>query len=282
MTDKALVPIEQKQVVFYDDEITAVLVNKVGEREIYVSIRQMCELLGVSYQGQMRRINDDPVLSRQVKGVNITFTPSGGRGGGTLITNCLPIDYLNGWLFGINANRVKEEVRDRLILYQEKCYRALANAFREGQLTTDPDLDELLQASESEAAQAYRMLQALVKLARNQVLMESQITEQSRRLDIHDRQMAVYAERLEEIESTLGDTAHHVTPEQAMQISQAVKAVAHELGKRSKRNEYGGVYGELYRRYGINSYKALPKSKFDDALNWLNDWLQSFISDTPF
>lgn len=173
-------------------------------------------------------------------------------------------------------------MRDRLVLYQEKCYRVLADAFREGQLSTDSDLDELLQVSESEAAQAYRMLQALVKLARNQVLMESQITEQSRRLDIHDRQLAVYAERLEEVESALGDTAHHVTPEQAMQISQAVKAVAHELGKRTKRNEYGGVYGELYRRYGINSYKALPKSKFDDALSWLNDWLQSLISNVPF
>lgn len=67
-----------------------------------------------------------------------------------------------------------------------------------------------------------------------------------------------------------------------MQISQAVKAVAHELGKRTKRNEYGGVYGELYRRYNINSYKILPKSKFEDALNWLNEWLQSMISDSPF
>ncbi|NHZ72704.1 MAG: hypothetical protein GWP17_06445 [Aquificales bacterium] len=42
------------------------------------------------------------------------------------------------------------------------------------------------------------------------------------------------------------------------------------------------VYGELYRRYSINSYKALPKYKFDDALTWLNDWLQSLINDTPF
>jgi hypothetical protein len=35
----------------------------------------------------------------------------------------LPIDYLNGWLFGINAKRVKEDVRDRLIIYQERCYK---------------------------------------------------------------------------------------------------------------------------------------------------------------
>jgi len=82
--------------VFYDDEITAILVEENGERELYVSIRQMCDLLGVSYQGQIRRINDDPVLSTKVKGVNITFTPSGGRGGGAQQTNCLPIDYLNG------------------------------------------------------------------------------------------------------------------------------------------------------------------------------------------
>jgi hypothetical protein len=58
-----------------------------------VSLRQMCDLLGISYQGQMRRIKDDPVLAKQVKGVNITFTPSGGRVGGTQTTNCLPIDY---------------------------------------------------------------------------------------------------------------------------------------------------------------------------------------------
>lgn len=79
-----------------------------------------------------------------------------------------------------------------------------------------------------------------------------------------------------------GDPERFVTPDQVMQISQSVKAAAHKLGRRSARNEYGGVYGELYRRYGINSYKALPKGKFEDALNWLNEWLQSLVSDTLF
>ncbi len=30
----------------------------------------------------------------------------------------LPLDYISGFLFGINADRVKPEVRDRLIQYQ--------------------------------------------------------------------------------------------------------------------------------------------------------------------
>jgi hypothetical protein len=30
----------------------------------------------------------------------------------------LPVNFLNGWLFGIDSNRVKPEIRDRLIAYQ--------------------------------------------------------------------------------------------------------------------------------------------------------------------
>jgi hypothetical protein len=56
---------------------------------------------------------------------------------------------------------------------------------------------------------------------------------------------------LEKIESTLGDTGRLVTPDQARQISQAVKAVAIALGKKSGRNKFGGVFGELYRKFGI-------------------------------
>jgi hypothetical protein len=54
------------------------------------------------------------------------------------------------------------------------------------------------------------------------------------------------------------------------------------LGKQTKRNEYGGVYGELYRRYGITSYKLLPAAKFEAAMKWLDEWLQSITGSTPF
>jgi hypothetical protein len=32
------------------------------------------------------------------------------------------------------------------------------------------------------------------------------------------------------------------------------------------------VYGELYRRFGIASYKELPANQFDAAMDFLNDW----------
>ena len=99
---KALVPVEQKQVVFYEDEVTAVLVEQTGKLEVYVPIRPICELLGVDWPSQYRRINRDPVLSNKLTGVVVTTTPDPiTGGGGPQTTRCLPLDYLNGWLFGI-------------------------------------------------------------------------------------------------------------------------------------------------------------------------------------
>jgi ferritin-like metal-binding protein YciE len=276
MTDeKALVPIEQKQVLFYDDEITAVLVQLQDEQQVYIPLRPICEYLGLDWSAQTRRIRRDPVLSKWATFVAITATnPEEAQKGGNPNMLCLPLDYLNGFLFGVSATRVRPELQERVILYQERCYKVLSEAFQEGRLTSDPAFDDLL-ASDTPAAQAYKIAAAIMKMARQQLMLEAQ-------LETHTTQLADHENRLELVEEQLGDTKRHITPEQAMQISQAVKAVAHELGKRTKRNEYGGVYGELYRRYNINSYKILPKSKFEDALNWLNEWLQSMISDSPF
>ena len=91
-----------------------------------------------------------------------------------------------------------------------------------------------------------------------------------------------YGERLERIESMLGDTGRYITPDQASQISQAVKTVALKLGKRSGHNEYGAVYGELYRKFGITGYKQLPTSQFQEAMNWLNDWRENLEGRLPF
>ncbi len=56
------------------------------------------------------------------------------------------------------------------------------------------------------------------------------------------------------------------------QISQAVKTVAMKLSEIIGANEYGGVYGELYRRFEMTRYKLLPASKFDKAMEFLTDW----------
>lgn len=41
----------------------------------------------------------------------------------------LPLDKLDGWLFGVSVNRVKPELRPRLIEYQRECFDVLAKHF---------------------------------------------------------------------------------------------------------------------------------------------------------
>ena len=56
-----------------------------------------------------------------------------------------------------------------------------------------------------------------------------------------------------------------------------------KLSETTGRNEYGGVYGELYRRFGITSYKLLPANRFQKAMDWLSAWYQNIADDeVPF
>lgn len=270
MTNKSLVPIVQKEVVFYEDVITAV---RTHDGKIYVPIRPICDLLGIDAASQRRRVQRDPVLSEQSRPCDV-ITTSQGQPAQRRSMLCLPLDFISGFLFGISAQRVKPEIKERLIRYQKECYQVLAEAFQDGRLTTESGFDDLL-ANDSPAAQAYKMAAAIMQMARQQILLEAQI-------ETHATKLVNHENRLEEIEATLGDPGHHITPDQAMQISQAVKTVAIALGKKTNRNEFGAVYGELYRQFGVTSYKLVPANRFEEAMKFLAQWHQDVEGDTPF
>lgn len=261
MAEKALVPIVQKEVVFYEDRLTAVLVDVNGEKHIYVPLRPICDYLGLQYTGQRDRIRRDPVLSENIHRIRISRDAAEGSDQEMV---CLALKFLPGWLFGLSVNRIKEELREKIIRYQRESYDVLWEAFQEGRLTTDSDFEDLL-SNDSPAAQAYKMATAIMKMARQQLMLEA-------RIETHSSKLIEHEQRLEEIESVLGDTGRYVTPDQAMQISQAVKAIAMEIQKKTKKNEYGAIYGQLYRQFGITSYKQLPANKFESAMKWLTDW----------
>lgn len=252
----SLVAIEQKEVAFYGDALVAV---RADDGHIYVSVRHMCDALGLTRQAQIRRIRRHTILEQGLKGGAILAPPSvDGRGGGHQQANLLRVDLVPLWLTGVSTKAVKEEIKPKLERFQHEAAKVLWEAFQDRQLTADSGFDTLLQQADDDAVQAYQMAQAIMKLARHQILMQAQIQN--------------HEERLEQIEAVLGDPGRHVTPDQASQISQAVKAIAMEVSKQTKTNAYGGVYGELYRRFGITSYKQLPAKKYQEAMEWLSEW----------
>ncbi|MEZ4642091.1 MAG: phage antirepressor N-terminal domain-containing protein [Chloroflexota bacterium] len=270
--EQELTPIEQRTVSFYGDELTAI---RASDGHIYVSVRHLCDALGLSRQAQVRRIKRDEVLVDGYKGGAIMAPPSAtGVGGGLQQAGLLRVDLVPLWLTGIRVSMVKEEIQAKLHRYKVEASRVLWEAFQEGRLTADPDFNALL-TQNTPAVQAYQMLQAMARLARQQILLEA-------RQELQQAQLRDHEQRLESIEATLGDPGRTITPEQASQISQAVKAIALILSKRSGSNQYGSVYGELYRKFGITGYKLLPAHKFSEAITWLTEWHQSLVGEEPF
>src|SRR4051812_32395928 len=76
----------------------------------YVPIKPICINLGIDWEGQRQRISRDSVLC---EGACMIKAPSVG---GEQDTLCLPLEYLNGWLFGIDERRVAPQIREPLIV----------------------------------------------------------------------------------------------------------------------------------------------------------------------
>ena len=92
--------------------------------EKFVAIKPICEALGVDYSSQLQKIKDDEILSSTV-GLNTTV----GADGKERKMQSIPIKYVFGWLFTINPENVKPEIKHLIIKYKKECYDALFDSF---------------------------------------------------------------------------------------------------------------------------------------------------------
>lgn len=257
--DKAIVPTEQRSIDFYGDELIVISL----EGEPYIPIRPICDFLGLSWSGQSERIRRDAVLSEATATVRVTRTEGNRQVSRELL--CLPLDYLNGWLFGVNAGRVKEGLRERLIRYQKDCYRVLAQAFQ-GSAVVSPT---------SPLVQIRDMALAIATMAEQQMLLEGRVTTTETRLDKAAVVVGDLSKRLGRLESRLAPGAY-ITDEQAAEISQRVKALAGRLQEQTPgKNYYQSIFGELYRRFNVSGYKLIRQNQYAEVIAFLEEWRRS-------
>lgn len=265
----ALIPLEQKTVVFYDDEVTAVLVEIDGRRAVYVPIRPICDQLGLAWSSQLQRIRRDPILNEETLGVFVTNTP--GTGGGTQEMICLPLDMLNGWLFGVNANRVRDDIRPLLLRYQRECYRALAAAFTETAVIDD----WMTSTPETRAAlvQIRENARAIMQMAEEQLRLTERLDKAAIIVGQHGKRLTALEQRITPLERQLSPR-EAITDEQAADIAEKVKAIAMTLTKQdNSKNHFQAIFSELHRRYRVSSYKSIRQSQYQAVLDFLDEWL---------
>lgn len=87
----------------------------------YVVMKPIVEAIGLDWDSQRQRIQRNPVLAASTVIMTVQIPGDDQR---REIT-ALPLKLLNGWLFGIDSNRVKPEIRETILMYQRECYDAL-------------------------------------------------------------------------------------------------------------------------------------------------------------
>lgn len=144
--ETALVPFHGHQLLTIKDGDT-----------IRVAMKPICEAIGLDWKGQYNRIQRHPVMA---EGMVVMTIPSVG---GFQETTTLPLDHLNGWLFGIDTSRVNPEIRDLLIDYQRECFAALAAYWQQGVATNPRARAATIPQLLSTQRQINRLMQALKK-----------------------------------------------------------------------------------------------------------------------
>ncbi|EAZ3421358.1 phage antirepressor Ant [Salmonella enterica subsp. enterica serovar Albany] len=109
-------------VPFNDQQIITAMAAGVA----YVAMKPIVENLGMSWSTQQTK------LMKQISKFNCVHMNMVAADGKLRKLLCLPLKKLNGWLFSINPEKVRADIRDKLIQYQEECFTVLHDYWTKG------------------------------------------------------------------------------------------------------------------------------------------------------
>ncbi|MEC4750016.1 phage antirepressor N-terminal domain-containing protein [Methylomicrobium sp. Wu6] len=113
---------QQLETVWFHEH--AILIANVDKTH-YVAMKPIVESMGLAWNGQFERIKRDPILSTCIRVIR-TQLPGDAQSRELIF---LSLDFFHGWLFTIDASRVKPQLQETILVYQRECYRVLAEHF---------------------------------------------------------------------------------------------------------------------------------------------------------
>lgn len=111
------------EVTFRNQSVQAVQHNGT----VFVAMRPISENIGLEWSGQQKK------LAKQGGKFSCVHIPTTGSDGKRYKMLCIPLRKLNGWLFSVNPEKVRPEIKDNLIAYQEECFEVLHDHFTKGE-----------------------------------------------------------------------------------------------------------------------------------------------------
>ena len=96
----------------------------VDDKEQLIPIKPVCDILGVNYTSQVDKLKEHPIFRSTIPQRGTVAADGKERE-----MLCIPLRFFSGWLFSINPNNVKEEIKEKLIQFQLKCNDILFDYF---------------------------------------------------------------------------------------------------------------------------------------------------------
>ncbi len=157
--------------------------------------------------------------------------------------------------------------------YQEEAADVLWQAFKSQILVDETALEPV---GDDQAIQHLQQIaemgRAIVQMAEQQIELQRQQQALGRRMDTAAKVIKDVQVRLVVLEDKLHPAAY-ITDAQATEVSNQVKALAELLAGTDKaKNHYQGIFAELYRRFGVSSYKLIHQEQYAAVLQFLEEW----------
>jgi hypothetical protein len=92
--------------------------------QIWVGINPICEAVGILSNHAIVGIKKDPILGSIIR-ERVLLDAKKRK----FPMQCLPIEYVHGWLFSIDASKVSAAAKPKLLQFKKECYQVLFDHF---------------------------------------------------------------------------------------------------------------------------------------------------------
>lgn len=265
-----LLPVEQDTITFYGHELVAVRLE--GGR-IAAVLRWLCESLRLDPQGQLQRIERKTALREGLIQVRVDTE------GGPQTMPALTLDVLPGYLFTIDENRVKEEARADVILFQHECVKVLAEHFTRkhqalapipADATAATAIVEQIADLTGVANLLREHLEALLGLPGQIADLSTQVRETRALVESPAERQGATESQVAKIEAR----TQRLTPAHTRTVQEFGDRMARETKRLPTPLTYAIIYGRLKHRFRVGSYKEVADDRFDELMAYLREELQ--------
>lgn len=150
-------PVSFEMVRVAGDELAAANVDGT----VWVSVRRMCEVLGLEESGQRQKLSDPSRTPWATTGV----MPGVGADGRNREVFCLDLDSVPMWLATIDTSRVRPDAKAKVVLFQREAAKVLRDHFLAPKPMALPSRTEFARMLLAESERADRLEEEVKALA---------------------------------------------------------------------------------------------------------------------